>query len=162
MRRLLFVISFLALGLTSEAQVFPEVKIKTVDNSTSIDASTLKHDGPVVISFWATWCAPCKKELEALNDYYVDLTEETNVKVYAISVDDARTVGLVKNLVDTRGWEYEIYLDPNGDLQRAMGVNNVPHTLVYSANGELIYTSNAYNPGDEHHLMEKIREAASK
>lgn len=159
MRSFLFALSFLVLGFTAEAQIFPQVSIKTLDGQT-VDASTIEHDGPVVVSFWATWCSPCKKELEALNEYYIDLQDETNVLVIAISIDDPRTASTVGVEVNSRGWEYDVYLDTNSDLRRTMGVNNVPHTMVYNKSGELVYTSNKYNPGDEIHLMEVIREAA--
>lgn len=128
----------------------------------SVDAQTITHDGPVVVSFWATWCSPCKKELDALNEHYIDLQDETNVKVIAISIDDPRTTQQVINDVNSKGWEFDVYLDSNSDLRRAMGVNNVPHTMVYNAAGELVYTSNKYAPGDEYHLMEVIREAAGE
>lgn len=159
MRSFLFALSFLVLGFTAEAQIFPQVSIKTLDGQT-VDASTIEHDGPVVVSFWATWCSPCKKELEALNEYYIDLQDETNVLVIAVSIDDPRTASTVGVEVNSRGWEYDVYLDTNSDLRRTMGVNNVPHTMVYNKSGELVYTSNKYNPGDEIHLMEVIREAA--
>lgn len=161
MRRVLFTISFLIISMISSAQIFPHVSVKNLDGQT-IDAATIGHDGPVVVSFWATWCSPCKKELEALNEYYIDLIEETNVKVIAVSIDDPRTAPSVNVEVNSRGWEYDVYLDTNSDLRRAMGVNNVPHTMVYNASGELVYTSNKYAPGDEHHLIEVIREAAGE
>lgn len=161
MRKLLFVLSFVFAGIAAQAQIFPQVNIKTLDGQT-IDASTIQHDGPIVVSFWATWCSPCKKELEALNEYYIDLVEETNVLIIAVSIDDPRTASTVSVEVNSRGWEYDVYLDTNSDLRRAMGVNNVPNTMVFNANGELVYTSNKYNPGDEHHLMDVIREAAAQ
>ncbi len=159
MKRLLFTLSILIGSMVANAQIFPSVNVKTLDG-VNIDAATIDHDGPIVVSFWATWCSPCKKELEALHEYYIDLMDETNVLVIAISIDDPRTASTVNVEVNSRGWEYDVYLDTNSDLRRAMGVNNVPHTMVFNAQGELVYTSNKYAPGDEHHLMEKIREAA--
>ncbi|NVK27537.1 MAG: TlpA family protein disulfide reductase [Flavobacteriia bacterium] len=159
MKRILFILSFAIAAIGAEAQIFPNVQVKTMDGQ-SVDAATIEHDGPVVVSFWATWCSPCKKELDALSEYYLDLVDETNVKVIAISIDDPRTVQQVINTVNSKAWDYDVYLDTNSDLKRAMGVNNVPHTMVYNSAGELVYTSNKYAPGDEYHLMEVIREAA--
>lgn len=161
MKRFLFILSFALLGISAQAQIFPDVQIKTMEGE-ALNASTIEHDGPVVVSFWATWCSPCKKELDALNEYYLDLQDETNVKIIAVSIDDSRTVQQVVNTVNSQAWDYDVYLDTNSDLRRAMGVNNVPHTMVYNAEGELVYTSNKYAPGDEHHLMEVIREAAGE
>lgn len=136
----------------------PSVSLKDV-NGESVNTSELSNDGkPIIISFWATWCAPCKKELNAINDLYIDWQDETGVKLVAVSVDDERTKNRVVPYVDSKSWEYEILMDPNGEFKRAMGVNNVPHTFVIDGNGNIVYSHNNYAPGDEYELYDKILE----
>ena len=47
-------------------------------------------------------------------------------------------------------------MDPNSDLRRAMGVNNVPHTFLVNGEGKIVWNHNNYSPGDEEELYEKL------
>jgi cytochrome c biogenesis protein CcmG/thiol:disulfide interchange protein DsbE len=135
--------------------------VKTLDGK-NFSTDSLKNSGkPILISFWATWCKPCVAELNAINDNYIDWQKETGVKVIAISVDDARTMNNVAPFVNGRNWNYEVYLDPNGDFQRAMSVNLVPHSFVINGKREIVTQHTSYNPGDEDKLYEEIKKAVS-
>ena len=48
----------------------------------------------------------------------------------AISIDDSRSMSKVGPYINASDWEYDIFLDPNGELKRAMGVSTVPHTFL--------------------------------
>jgi peroxiredoxin len=138
----------------------PAVDLKDVNGKT-ISTGDINNDGkPIVISFWATWCSPCKKELNTIHDVFEDWVEETGVKLIAVSVDDERTKSRVSPYADSKGWEYDILLDPNGEFKRAMGVNNVPHTFVIDGTGKIVYSHNNYAPGDEEKLYKVILDLA--
>ncbi len=133
----------------------PAVDLKDIEGKT-INTGKFDHDGPIIISFWATWCSPCKKELNAIAEEYDDWVDETNVKLIAVSIDDERTRSRVAPYVNGQGWDYQVLLDPNSEFRRAMGVNNVPHTFVIDKNGKIVYSHNNYSPGDEEALYEFI------
>ncbi|MFN3917299.1 MAG: TlpA family protein disulfide reductase [Flavobacteriales bacterium] len=140
----------------------PAIEIKTVDGK-SFNTSEIKNDGkPIIISFWATWCAPCKKELNAISEVYEEWQEETGVKLYAISIDDTRSMSRVKPYINSVSWEYEILTDVNSDFKRAMNVNNVPHTFLIDGNGNIVWEHNNYAPGDEDHLYEEVKKLIKK
>lgn len=141
----------------TSSNTLPSVEIKTLDNRI-FNTSELHNDGkPMIINFWATWCSPCKRELNNIADMYEDWQEETGVKLVAISIDDTRNMGKVSPYVNGKAWDYEVYLDPNGDLKRAMGVNNVPHSFLLNGKGEIVWQHNSYAEGDEYHLYELIK-----
>jgi cytochrome c biogenesis protein CcmG/thiol:disulfide interchange protein DsbE len=114
----------------------------------------------MVISFWATWCKPCVKELNAYSDNYDDWVEETGVRLIAISIDDTRSSGRVSPYVKARGWQFEVFLDENADFKRAMNVPNVPHTFLVNGEGKIVWQHTSYVEGDEEELYEKLLELA--
>ncbi|MES2133038.1 MAG: TlpA disulfide reductase family protein [Bacteroidota bacterium] len=145
---------------TTESGKLPSATVKKLDGS-SINSNTFSNNGkPMIISFWATWCKPCKKELDAINEEYADLVKETGVKLIAISIDDARSSGKVMTDVKTKGWEYEVYIDENQDFKRAMNVNNVPHTFIIDGNGQTVWSHNSYAEGDEDILIANVKKVA--
>jgi peroxiredoxin len=150
----IFVLSGLA------QQSVPNVAIKDLDGN-RVNTSELGNDGnPVVISFWATWCSPCKRELNAYAEMYEDWQDETGVKIIAVSIDDQRSVSRVAPYINSVEWEYDIWLDPNQDFKRAMNVNNVPHTFLVDGDGKIVWQHNNYAPGDEHELQEQLEKLA--
>ena len=155
--RILLALMLIMVCTTVSAQL-PSVMLKTLDGKT-IDTSKLNNDGkPFIISFFATWCKPCNRELKAIHEQYAEWQEETGVKVIAISIDQAQNINKVKPLVDSEEWEYEILLDPNSEFRRAMGVQMIPYVLVCDGKGNIVYRHNGYTDGAETELIEKVRE----
>jgi cytochrome c biogenesis protein CcmG, thiol:disulfide interchange protein DsbE len=147
-------------AITFDGDKIPGATVKKLDG-TKVNTSTFSNDGkPIVISFWATWCKPCKKELDAIAENYAEWQKETGVKLIAISIDDARSSGKVVTDVKTKGWEYEVYIDENQDFKRAMNVNNVPHTFLIDGTGNIVWSHNSYTDGDEDKLYENIKALA--
>ncbi len=151
---------FTSVSTFAQNKKLPTVKLKTIEGKT-IDLSTISNNGnPIVISFWATWCKPCKTELNTIAEEYEDWQEETGVKLIAVSIDNSRSTGRVEPYVNSQGWEYEVLLDPNGELKRAMNVNNVPHTFLIDGKGNIVWDHNNYSDGDEEELYEQIKKYA--
>lgn len=158
------IILFIILAHQAVAQdrtrTIPAVDIKTLDGKTFNTASITNNGKPIIISFWATWCKPCVTELSNIAQRYEEWIEETGVLLIAISIDDARNLAKVAPFVNGKGWEYLVYLDPNGDFKRAMNVNLVPHTFLVNKDLQIVYQHNSYSEGDELKLYERIRKLA--
>lgn len=154
------IVLFFCAFTKSDGDKIPAATVKKLDG-TKINSSTFSNNGkPIIISFWATWCKPCKKELDAIAEDYAELVKETGVKLIAISIDDARSSGKVITDVKAKGWQYEVYIDENQDFKRAMNVNNVPHTFLVDGTGQIVWSHNSYSEGDEEHLFENVRKLA--
>ncbi|RGN44581.1 MULTISPECIES: peroxiredoxin [unclassified Bacteroides] len=152
----------LLLGVFASYAQLPSVTLKDINGKT-VDTATLQNDGkPFIISFFATWCKPCNRELKAISEVYADWQDETGVKVIAISIDQAQNVAKVKPLVDGYGWEYEVLLDPNSDFKRAMGVNMIPAVFIIDGDGKIAESRSGYTDGSESHLIDKVRELIAK
>lgn len=147
----------LAFVLNASAQL-PSVTLKDITGKT-VRTDTLSNDGkPFIISFFATWCKPCNRELTAISEVYDEWREETGVKVIAVSIDQAQNINKVKPLVDNNGWEYDVLLDPNSDLKRALGIQMIPYVIIVDGKGNIVYKHNGYTDGAEAELIEKVRE----
>ena len=133
----------------------PSVNLKDMEGK-QVNTAQMGFDGPVIISFWATWCSPCKRELNTIQELYEDWQEEFGVNLVAVSIDDEKTKNSVPVYVNGRGWEYLVLMDPNSDFRRAMGVNNVPHTFLVDKDGVIVYSHNNYAPGDEDLLYKEL------
>ncbi|MBR4846392.1 MAG: TlpA family protein disulfide reductase [Bacteroidaceae bacterium] len=161
MKKILSLALFALMSVTMFAQL-PSVKLKNLEGKT-VDTAKLSNDGkPIIISFFATWCKPCNRELKAIHENYADWQEETGVKVIAVSIDQAHQIAKVKPMVDGAGWEYEVLLDPNSDFKRALGVNMIPHVFIIDGNGKIVDQRSGYTEGAEEHLIEKVRELTAK
>ena len=159
--RTLLVVAIALIATAAKAQL-PSVLLKNTEGKT-IDTAKLDNEGkPFVISFFATWCKPCNRELKAISEQYADWQDETGMKVVAISIDQAQNINKVKPMVDAEGWEYEVLLDPNSDFRRALGIQMIPHVLIIDGEGKIVESRSGYTEGSENHIIEKIREILKK
>tara|TARA_B100000925_G_C21972304_1_gene458451 strand:- start:927 stop:1391 length:465 start_codon:yes stop_codon:yes gene_type:complete len=145
--------SFVTQGWSQNLQ---DLALKDMEGNAVQTLDLIQQDGPTVFCFWATWCSPCKRELNNYAELYDDWVDETGVKIVAVSVDDQRSVNRVAPYVNSVGWDYDILLDPNREFARAMNVNNVPHTFVVDRDGKVVWSHNNYADGDEYELQEEL------
>ncbi|MUU77915.1 TlpA family protein disulfide reductase [Winogradskyella endarachnes] len=138
----------------------PNADLTTIEGKSINLIDATNEDGITIVSLWATWCVPCLKELDAINDVYDEWQEETNVELLAVSVDDSRTIKRVKSLVNGKDWDYTVLLDTNSDLKRALNASSIPLTILVK-DGKIVYEHSGYSPGAESELFEKIKELSN-
>ena len=150
------VVCLLAACGAAQAQL-PAVTLKTIDGA-MVQTDTLNNGGkPFIIDFFATWCKPCNRELSAIAEVYDEWQEETGVKIYAVSIDTGQNINKVKPLVDQNEWEYDVLLDPNSTLLKALGGQMIPFVVVIDGNGNIVSKHSGYTDGGENELIEEVR-----
>ena len=160
MKKVVLSLIFMAIAGIAMAQnaTLPQnITIKALDG-TSVQTSAIQNDGkPMIISFWATWCKPCNRELSAIAEVYEEWQEETGVKIFAVSIDQAQNINKVKPLVDQNEWEYDVLLDPNSELLKALGGQMIPFVVVCDGTGKVVSKHSGYTDGAENELIEEVR-----
>ena len=152
------VILLLAILLTPGLYAaLPDVTLKDI-NGKEVRVAELSRSGkPIIISFFATWCKPCIRELKAIHELYPDWQDETGVEMYIVSEDEGQDAQKVAPLVNGFGWEYKVLLDPNGTLKRAMNVQNIPHLFVIDSKGKTVYNHVGYTDGGETEIEKYLK-----
>jgi peroxiredoxin len=143
--------------LSAQNRSLPNANVKTMEGQT-FNIQELGKSGKItLISFWAIWCSPCRKELDAVNENYEEWQSKYGLEVVAVSIDDARTVANVRGVVEKHGWPFRVILDTQREFMQAMNVNNPPYTMLLNEKGEVVFEHIGYTPGDEFELEEKIK-----
>ncbi len=152
---LFFVICIIAGIGVAQAQL-PAVTLKSIDGSI-VSSDTLNNGGkPFIIDFFATWCKPCNRELSAIAEVYDEWKEKTGLKIFAVSIDQGQNINKVKPLVDQNEWEYEVLLDTNSELLKALGGQMIPFVVVVDGKGNIVSKHSGYTDGAENELLEEV------
>ena len=90
-----------------------------------------RRDRPVILNFWATWCAPCVLEMPKIQKYFEKYPGEFDV--LAVNAGEARFD--VERFVEDMGLTFEILLDPGGKIQELYQIRGYPTSFFVDANG---------------------------
>ena len=162
MRTLFVLFMMISVSSLMAQTALPSVQIKDLTGQ-NVNIQDYIQEGKItVISFWATWCSPCKKELDNISEVYETWQEEYDVELLAISVDNSRSQAKIRPMTDTKGWDYTILHDPNQVMMQALNFQSVPQTYLIDQNGQIVYEHTGYLPGDEIELEDHIVELAEK
>jgi thiol-disulfide isomerase/thioredoxin len=141
------------------AQTLPDTQIKDVSSGRKVNFNETVEKGKVtVISFWATWCIPCKKEIKNISLKLADWKKEADFNYQTISVDKVEAEGLVRTYAISQGWKFPYFIDANSDLMRSLSFQNVPFTMIIDKNGKVAFTHSGYEEGGEAEIWAKIKE----
>ena len=158
--RQLFLLAFalFSFNALTAQQSLPDANVKTLDGQVVnlLESYGQPTDHVTVFSFWATWCTPCKKELDAVADFYPDWQDEFDVEIVAITIDTRRAISKVPAMVETKGWEYTILAGDQQEMQSAFNFQTIPQTIVIGKDGKIAHVHNGYVPGDEEELGDII------
>jgi len=144
----------------STAQVtgkkYINVKLENTDGK-YVELKNYIGKGPVLLSFWATWCKPCVEEMGELNKIYKELSPK-GLNIIALATDNEKSVSKVKPFVKSKNYPFVFLLDTNSDAAKKYYAQAVPYSVLIDKHGNIVYTHLGYMKGDEITLKNKIAE----
>ena len=130
----------------------PDFKLENMKGK-QVKLSEFLEEGLVILDFWATWCAPCKKALPELNR----INEEfEKVNVVTICTDKPRKIDKAKSYIKSNKYKFQTLFDSNKKVTNLYKVTNIPRTFLIAPDGTILSDHLGYKKGDEKHLEEEI------
>jgi len=147
-------LTVLMFSFTTGAKKFPSAQLKDL-NGKVVKTGDFVNDGKItIVSFWATWCVPCQRELDIYAELYDEWKEKYGLEIVAITIDNARQLAKVKPLVAQKQWQFTILSDANQELMRALNFSFVPQTFILDKKGNIVFDHSGFKPGDEYEMEE--------
>ncbi len=135
--------------------MLPDLSVRLLDGK-QVRLSALLEEGPLLVSFWATWCAPCKKEMIFLEEFH----QKYNVnsfRVLAISTDSPKSMSKVKSYIRAKKHTFLVGIDPNQEIAKKMNALLMPTTLILNKDRKVSWYHQGFIPGDEKEIEAQIR-----
>lgn len=90
---------------------------------------------PVIVNFWATWCAPCRAEFPAFQAKYEKYRDSLGLVVLAVEVQDDEGVDVAQKFVDDTKVTFKILRDVNDSVSGSYQIRGLPTTIIIDRNG---------------------------
>jgi thiol-disulfide isomerase/thioredoxin len=162
--KFLLAILLMASSLMAELKVgdpAPTFFVRDLTEQNFFFSDTLKTGKPAVLSFFATWCGPCRIEMPVLdtlsqsykdvNFYLVDVSGLTQGKS-KMKEDPEK----VKIMVESLGVTLQVLMDKYGKVAEKYSVKSLPRLVVIDDKSKVHYIHDGYAPGDENKLKEVL------
>jgi len=135
--------------------MLPDLSVRLLDGK-QVRLSALLEEGPLLVSFWATWCAPCKKEMRFLEEFHQKYNENS-FRVLAISTDSPKSMSKVKSYIRAKKYTFLVGIDPNQEIAKKMNALLMPTTLILNKDRKVSWYHQGFIPGDEKDIEAQIR-----
>lgn len=163
MKKLITLLAITTFSFHAFAQnELPTTTVKDLKGASIPFNETIEKGKVTIISFWATWCIPCKKEIKIIREKLPEWKKEADVNYMTVSVDESKATAMVKGYAKSQGWDFPSYLDPNSDLKRSLNFQNVPFTVIVDKEGKIAYMHSGFEEGGEDDIFKRAKELAEK
>lgn len=159
---LVAIASLFSVGVFAQSQDLPTTLVRDINGKQVPFNEAIEKGKVTVVSFWATWCIPCKQEIKNIKTKLPDWQKEADFNYMTVSIDDSRATAMVKTYSKSQGWTFPVYLDPNSDLKRSLNFQNVPFTMIVDKNGKIVFQHTGYEEGSENLLFDKVKELSKQ
>lgn len=117
-------------------QKAPDFRLVNVATGDSVSLQTLGRGNVTLVNIWATWCLPCKEEMPAMQQAYVELGSR-GFRILAVSIDDGDS-RKVEEFARAYGITFDVLHDRSGAIQQRYQTTGVPESFLLDRDGRII------------------------
>jgi len=158
--RMFILIWIVPVTLIPQDRRAPEISFDILSDA-DLSLAILLEKGPVVIDYWALWCAPCLRSMRHLENLQRKYAKD-GLQVVAVNIDSERSAAKVRGYIKSRGYTFAVALDHNQITYRMFNGVTLPYTLLISREGRIVYRHVGYSPGDERELADAVRKVLKR
>ncbi len=136
---------------TDGAPVFPDITLKTLDGAGTVAIDSF-GGRVVLLSFWASWCGPCRTELPALQQLYTELAGRGFV-LLTINVDNSPIIA--HRFLAHLGIKVPVYRMDQRDIQ-SLNIDRLPTNILIDREGRVAMMSEGYSPAVEERIRRLV------
>lgn len=143
------------------AQPLPKTEIAELRSGKKVAFSqTVKKGRITVISFWATWCIPGKREVKKILRELPSWRKQVDFDYITVAVDQPHNEDVARQYATAQGWDFPAYVDAQSALKRCFDFNALPFTMIVDQEGNMVF-SHVGNE-DVSILLRKMKQLGSK
>jgi thiol-disulfide isomerase/thioredoxin len=159
MKRCFMVIAVILLTLNLHAQQLPVTAVMEIKSGKKVAFSSIfEKDKITLVSFWATWCVPGKREVKTISRKMADWKKQADFNYIAIAVDQEHTEDIAQTYALAQRWHFPCYIDPNSDLKQPLNFQALPYIMIIDKMGRVAYKHTGYLEGEQ--ILTKLKEVA--
>lgn len=160
MKKLTVVFLFcLLIPLKSFGQYYSDFSKSDLDEN-DVKLSKLLEKGPVMISFWATWCSPCKEEMKKMQPIY-EKYKDQGFTYLAVNQDNQKSISKVKSFINANNYTFPVVLDLDKHIFEDYSGIGLPYSLLIDKNKKIVAKHLGFITGDEVKIEQEIKDALS-
>lgn len=144
--------------LIHAGDVAPDFTVEMLDGK-RVTLSSLRGK-VVLVSFWATWCPPCRQEMAHMQEGVIDRFAGSDLVVLPISRGEKRET--VEKFIEKMGYGFPVGLDIDQSIYSKYASNYVPRSVVINREGEVVYVAVGYDEQIAQEIGAAIAESLQK
>ncbi len=145
-----------ALWMSAQQTPIPNADLRDIDGRIISSSQIAQPGTSTMVVFWKSTNGKSCDDLDILQEMWYETLRQKGVRMVAVCIDCNGSWTQVKPIVNGNSWDFDTYIDVNGDFKRAMNVGDVPCTMLFDEDQNLVCRYNLACPGSQDFICQNV------